>query len=196
MILDEMAGFAGAIIASMAAAWRWLMTEAGVELGATGLGAVTLRSMAAILCGTVIGYERERRRHPAGLRTHVLVALASAMFALLSLELIELQTGLGERLRIDPIRLIEAVTSGVAFLAAGLIIVDRGRVRGLTTGAGMWLAGAIGLACGLGYLQIAAIGTVLALLVLWLMRGLEAVMPKKSGRYGSRANENEEDDAD
>ena len=66
-------------------------------------------------------------------------------------------------MKVDPIRVVEAVTAGVAFLAAGVVIFTRGDVHGLTTGAGMWLAGAIGLACGLGLWQIAAFSSLLTL---------------------------------
>ena len=74
------------------------------------------------------------------------------------------------------------MTSGVAFLAAGSIIVARGHVKGVTTGAGMWLAGAIGLACGLGYFQIAGLGTGFALVVLTLLRRLETLLAVKRPR--------------
>ena len=76
---------------------------------------------------------------------------------------------------------IEAVTAGVAFLAAGVVIFTRGQVHGLTTGAGMWLAGAIGLACGLGLWQIALFSTVLALIVLVLLYAFENKMDLNQG---------------
>jgi putative Mg2+ transporter-C (MgtC) family protein len=82
----------------------------------------------------------------------------------------------------DPIRVIEAVTAGVAFLAAGSIIQARGRVHGLTTGAGLWLAGAIGTACGVGVFSIAVLATVLGFAVLNLIRLAEGQMPHKSER--------------
>ena len=75
--------------------------------------------------------------------------------------------------RFDPIRVVEAVTAGIAFLAAGTILFSRGEVHGLTTGAGMWLAGAIGVACGLGFWQIAAFATVLVLIVLGVLYAIE-----------------------
>ena len=65
----------------------------------------------------------------------------------------------------DPIRLVEAATAGVAFLAAGMIVLSRGEVKNLTTGAGMWLAAGIGLACGLGLWPIAAIAAALGLAI-------------------------------
>jgi len=75
--------------------------------------------------------------------------------------------------RIDPIRIIEAVTGGVAFLAAGMIVFAQGRVRGLTTGAGMWLSASVGLASGLGLWSLAGLSTLLALVVTRLLGNLE-----------------------
>lgn len=79
----------------------------------------------------------------------------------------------------DPVRIIEAVTAGVAFLAAGAIIQSRGNVQGLTTGANMWLAGALGVACGAGYYFLAMIGTVFALIVLVVLGKLELRLTNK-----------------
>lgn len=136
-------------------------------------------ALAAIL-GAIVGFEREWRQHSAGLRTHILVALAAAAFAILGIEIVHSSQFEEDSARLDPLRLIEAVTAGVAFLAAGTIIVARGQVRGLTTGAGLWLAGAIGLAAGLGFWQIALLATVLAVLILGLMQPLEQkVIPAK-----------------
>ncbi|MFB2594239.1 MgtC/SapB family protein [Paracoccus sp. p4-l81] len=131
-----------------------------------------LRLIAAALMGSLIGWEREVNARPAGLRTHMLVSLASALFALLALELTYLGDEAGVRLTSDPLRMIEAVTSGVAFLAAGSIITSGGKVKGLTTGASMWMAGAVGLACGIGKLQLALVAMVFALIVLWIVRRL------------------------
>lgn len=142
------------------------------------------RMLLALVCGAVVGFEREYQSHAAGLRTHILVGLSAAVIALIAIEITHLPTFSDSSIRIDPIRLIEAVTSGVAFLAAGMIIFSRGKILGLTTGAGMWLAGAIGLACGLGFWQIAALSTVGAIIVLALMRRLEANLPPKDGKTG------------
>ncbi len=78
-----------------------------------------------------------------------------------------------EQVRIDPLRVIEAVTAGVAFLAAGMIVFSRGRVKGLTTGAGMWLSGAIGLAMGFGYWPVAFFATAAAVCVLFALGKIE-----------------------
>lgn len=124
------------------------------------------RLLLATLLGAVIGAEREWKQRPAGLRTHMLVCLAAALIALLTIEITHVSYFQDEAIHVDPIRLIEAVTAGVAFLAAGMIFFTRGEVHGLTTGAGMWLAGAVGLACGLGFWQIALFTTGLAVIVL------------------------------
>lgn len=152
-----------------------------VEQQAIETGALVVRMLAALVCGALVGFEREIKDHAAGLRTHMLVCLASATVAILTIEIMNMPVFDAEMTRVDPVRLVEAVTGGVAFLAAGLIVFNRGQVHGLTTGAGMWLAGAIGLACGLGLLQIAALATVLAIIVLWALRALERWL-------GSRGN--------
>lgn len=134
---------------------------------------IAARLLVAAMLGAMIGFEREWRHHPAGLRTHMLVSLASASFAILGIEILHSPQFDEESARLDPTRMIEAITAGVAFLAAGTIIFARGRVKGLTTGAGLWLAGAIGLASGLGLWQVALFSTVLALVVLGLLSRFE-----------------------
>lgn len=140
---------------------------------------IAARMALATLLGAVIGFEREWQNHPAGLRTHILVALAAASFAIIGIEIVHSAQFEDDAARQDPLRLIEAVTAGVAFLAAGTIIVARGRVKGLTTGAGLWLAGSVGLAAGIGFWQIAALATLLAVIVLGLLQPFEkTVMPQ------------------
>lgn len=123
-----------------------------------------IRLTAAVILGGLIGWDREAKSRPAGLRTHMLTALASATFAVVALEL--MQWAVRQGATADPVRAIEAVTAGVAFLAAGTIIQSRGQVVGLTTGAGMWLAGAVGVACGTGLYSVAVVVTILALIIL------------------------------
>ena len=131
-----------------------------------------LRLGAAVLLGGIIGWEREVHAKPAGLRTHMAVALGACLFTLLGFEIMAEAANRGDHVRADPVRIIEAVTSGVAFLAAGTIFTAHDKVRGLTTGAGMWVAGAIGVACGLGQITLAAIVSVLTVFVLWVLRAL------------------------
>lgn len=142
---------------------------------------VAARLVLAAIFGAAIGFEREWRNRPAGLRTHVLVCVAAATFAILTIEIVHAPMFEKDTGRFDPIRIIEAVTAGVAFLAAGVVIFTRGQVHGLTTGAGMWLAGAIGVACGLGLWQIALFSTVMALIVLVLLYGFESKMDMNQG---------------
>lgn len=135
---------------------------------------IVSRLTLAIVFGGALGLDRELRQKAAGLRTHILVSLAAAIFTLITFEIFFEMNELMAEPRSDAIRIIEAVTAGVAFLAAGTIIQSGGAVQGLTTGASMWLAGAVGLACGGGFYTIAVIGTVLALVVLYLLGKLEA----------------------
>jgi putative Mg2+ transporter-C (MgtC) family protein len=138
---------------------------------------IAARMFLAAIFGAAIGFEREWRNRPAGLRTHVLICIATATFGILAIEIVYApvfqDTSVSNQVNSDPLRVIEAVTAGVAFLAAGTIILARGEVHGLTTGAGMWLAGAVGLACGLGYWKIALLGTVLAVAVLGVLYSIE-----------------------
>lgn len=140
------------------------------------------RLLGALLLGGVLGFEREILARPAGLRTHMLVSLASATFAIVSLEIVSMPEFDDEHVRADPVRLVEAITSGVAFLAAGFIIFKRGHVRGLTTGAGMWLAASLGLAVGLGLWLIAVLACLLGAIVLAVLRRIEVRFSLKESR--------------
>lgn len=125
---------------------------------------------AAVLCA-LIGYEREAGEHDAGLRTHMLVGVAAAAYALITLNLVEIYAAReGDAIRMDPIRLVEALTAGVAFLAAGMIVLTKGEVRNLTTGAVMWLSAAVGLAIGNGLWAIGALAALLGLGIVALNR--------------------------
>ena len=139
----------------------------------TAFPVIVARLLLAAVFGAAIGFEREWRNRPAGLRTHILVCVAAATFAVLTIEILHIPTFDKETAQFDPIRVVEAVTAGVAFLAAGVVIFTRGQVHGLTTGAGLWLAGAIGVSCGLGLWQVAALGTVIALGVLGFLHAFE-----------------------
>jgi putative Mg2+ transporter-C (MgtC) family protein len=127
---------------------------------------------AVALCA-LIGFERETRRQAAGLRTHILVGLASSVYTLIMVELVSRADEYPDIARTDPIRIIEAVTGGVAFLAAGLIVFTGDKVRGLTTGAGLWLSASVGLAAGLGLWPLAILSTLLALIVMGVLGAME-----------------------
>ncbi len=151
-----------------------IAAELAASFTATPPAVAALRLTAAVVLGGIIGIEREVNATGAGLRTHILVSLAACLFALIAFEMIAQPTGKGS----DPLRLIEAVTAGVAFLAAGSIITSGGQIKGLTTGAGMWMAGAIGLACGNGHLALAALASIIAVVVLWMFKGLSRTLAK------------------
>lgn len=134
---------------------------------------LTLRLCLALVLGGMIGIEREFKKRPAGLRTNMMVSLAAALFTLLAVELIGDSLEAGNIMRVDPLRTIEAVIAGVAFLGAGAIIRGDDGVKGLTTGASLWVSGAIGVACGAGYYIIAVIATTLAVIVLYVIGVIE-----------------------
>jgi putative Mg2+ transporter-C (MgtC) family protein len=147
--------------------WGWVHTYLPTHI-------IAIRLLMAAVLGGMIGFERQVNTAEAGLRTHILVAVAAALFTILTFEIyhtIDVGGGAGgDGSRADPIRVIEAVTAGIAFLGAGAIFRSGRSVQGLTTGAGMWLAGAVGIACALGYYPMAVGVAVLAVIVLALLR--------------------------
>ncbi len=136
---------------------------------------IAVRLGLACVLGGLIGLEREIGNHDAGLRTHILVALASCVFTLVAWEIYQHIRAIEQPATGDPVRIIEAVTAGAGFLAAGIIFQSGSKVHGLTTGAGVWTAAAIGVACGSGAYAIAGITTVIVLMVLF---GLGAIKKK------------------
>jgi putative Mg2+ transporter-C (MgtC) family protein len=130
---------------------------------------VLLRLVVAAGLGGAIGFERELRERQAGLRTHLVVCVGSALFTLVSAYGFEdFFTATGTR--IDPTRIAAQIVSGIGFLGAGAIIRQGLSVRGLTTAATLWLVAAIGMAAGAGFYDAAGITTVGALLTLGPLR--------------------------
>ncbi len=143
---------------------------------------IALRMVIAALAGAALGWEREKHRSAAGLRTHMLVTLAAAVFTIVTLELTAMSRGGGETIQTDTLRIVEAVTAGVAFLGAGAIIQSRARVRGLTTAAGLWLGGAIGVSAGAGFYGVALLATALGFIIIAALRLLERAVFGDAGR--------------
>lgn len=137
------------------------------------LPVIFARLLGAVLLVAGIGYERETRNRAAGLRTHMLVSVSAALFAIISVEVAHAAVFSGDEIRLDPLRVIEAITAGVAFLSAGFIIFNQGKVHGVTTGAGIWLAAAIGLATGFGYWAIGLCAAILGLIIMVVLRRFE-----------------------
>jgi putative Mg2+ transporter-C (MgtC) family protein len=127
-------------------------------------------SLAAVL-GGAIGFERELRDREAGLRTHLLVCLGSALFTIVSAYgFREFLTSGDQVVRADPTRIAAQIVTGIGFLGAGAIIRQGLSVRGLTTAATLWVSAAIGIAAGAGYYSGAVLGTVVTLIALWPLR--------------------------
>jgi putative Mg2+ transporter-C (MgtC) family protein len=137
--------------------------------------ALLLRLVMAGALAAVLGWERESARKPAGLRTHMLVGIASALFTVLAELAVSQFPGEAGGVRSDPIRVIQAVSIGIGFLGSGVIFVSKSgeSVRGLTTAASIWATAAIGIAVGLQHYVLAIGATLLLLLVLRGMRRFE-----------------------
>jgi putative Mg2+ transporter-C (MgtC) family protein len=145
------------------------------EIGAAEL--VARLALAAVL-GMLLGFDRELRGHDAGLRTHALVALSSAIIMVSSLILFQQLAG-REHNPPDPLRAIQGLSQAIGFIAAGLIFVRRGSVKNLTTAANIWVAAAVGIACGAGQYLLVLVGAALALAVLVAVRLLERALPQR-----------------
>ncbi len=139
-----------------------------------------IRLLLASLLGGMIGLEREIHGRPAGFRTHLMVALGSALFMGISLHFFHAYGSLSDGLavRVDPARLAAQIVVGIGFLGAGAIIRERASVRGLTTAACLWVAAAIGTACGAGMLLIAVIVTAIALVSLLVLKRVEGLLSR------------------
>lgn len=148
----------------------------------TAIGDLVVRLGLAVVFGGLIGIERELKNRPAGLRTNMMVALAAAAFTTLGTELIAEGAEAQQIVQIDPLRIIEAVIAGVAFLGAGAIIRAGTDVKGLTTGASLWISGSVGVACGGGFYVIALIVTLLALIVLAVLILVEGRMDRSNSK--------------
>ena len=127
----------------------------------------------AVFLGALIGVEREVAHKSAGMRTHALVALGSALFTV--------APSLLSGPTIDPTRIAAQVVTGIGFLGAGIIFFDQShsRVQGLTTAAGVWTAAAIGIAVGFGLVEVAVWATVLTILIFWVMWPIEKKFVKR-----------------
>ena len=135
----------------------------------------------AVIAGGAIGLEREYRSRPAGLRTHVLVALASALLMMAAVHQVRWMSDTPmEVVRIDPVRMAHGVLTGVGFLCGGVIFQQGFSVHGLTTAASLWITSAIGTLFGVGLYGLATLGTVLSLIMLSAARFLDHRLPQKN----------------
>jgi putative Mg2+ transporter-C (MgtC) family protein len=135
-------------------------------------GHLALRLMLSVFLGALVGYERERKNHAAGLRTHTLVCLGSCLIMILSIYGFS-QFANQPYVRLDPARLAAQVVTGVGFLGAGTIMFTGKSITGLTTAASIWVVMAMGLAVGAGFYFPAIITSLLVLLILWGLNIIE-----------------------
>lgn len=149
--------------------WQELTSGFG---DAQQLARVIVRLMTAVVLGAIIGFEREKAGKAAGLRTHILVTLGTAVFVLACSGFGMSSEGLS--------RVIQGIVTGIGFIGAGAILKldDERIIRGLTSSAGIWMVSAIGVAVGLGEIGLALLATIVTVIVLAFLAKLE-IQPKK-----------------
>ena len=144
-----------------------------------------LRLVLSCICGIAIGFERKNRSKEAGIRTHCIVACASALMMIISkygfYDLIT-QSLEGIDVRLDPSRMAQGIVTGVGFLGAGMIYIQRGSIRGLTTASGIWATSGIGMAIGSGMYFIGIAATVVILLLQIFLHGKHKFMTQHKAR--------------
>lgn len=143
---------------------------------------VAIRLLLATLFASIIGWEREFKSRPAGLRTHILVCLGATVIALIQKQIMfeSLQIGIDNPdlrgiIRSDPARLICQIVSGIGFLGAGTIVITKSSIHGLTTAASLWTTAGLGIAIGMGYYPIAITGAVLLLFSLAIVKRIQSL---------------------
>lgn len=137
---------------------------------------VAVKIFLTIILSSIIGAERDIRQKEAGLRTHILVGVGSALIVLTSLHLFDIYKGITI---IDPTRMITGIVTGIGFLCAGTIIRAGANVRGLTTAATLWIVSGIGIAAGAGHYSGAIVVTLATFIVLTCLRSIERLLSEK-----------------
>lgn len=127
------------------------------------------KNFLAVLCGAIIGYERSQRLKAAGIRTHILVSAASALFIIIS------KYGFNDILNysnveLDPSRVAAQVVSGISFIGAGTILIKNQNINGLTTAAGLWITSGVGMALGSGLYFIGILSAILIVIIQYFLR--------------------------
>src|SRR5690349_24699722 len=165
------------------------------ELGTDDIEMI-LRLLAALGAGALIGYERSFHGRPAGLRTHVLVCLASSLLMLVTVYEDHWVRTTGES-RLDPTRMAQGIMTGIGFLGAGVIVKEGLNVRGLTTAASIWITAGIGVLAGVGLYLLMVVSLLLTLAVLSVFRWIELLVPTQAYsffdvQYASQGNLSQE----
>lgn len=137
--------------------------------------------LGALGAGAAVGLEREFRGQQAGLRTHLLVCLASAFLMLMAVEQIAwMRNASADVVRIDPVRMAHGILTGIGFLCGGVIFRTGVTVHGLTTAASLWITSALGMLFGVGLYGLAISATIIVLLVLAALRLFDGVIPQQA----------------
>ncbi|PTN09664.1 MgtC/SapB family protein [Nitrosomonas aestuarii] len=141
---------------------------------------IVMHLIAALVAGSAIGMERSLHGHPAGLRTHALVSLASGLLMLITLYQWKWLPNIPvDAIRMDPTRMAQGIMTGIGFLGAGVIFKEGLNVRGLTTAASIWITAGIGILMGIGFFLVGILGTILTLGILSLFRKIENRLPRQ-----------------
>ena len=149
---------------------------------------VSFRLLLAVIFGGIVGYEREKNNRPAGFRTHILVCFGAAIVSMIQdqlrlniLELASRDLQLSSVIKTDLGRLGAQVISGIGFLGAGSIMKEKGEtIGGMTTAAGIWATGCVGLGIGWGFYNIAAVAVVFMIIIMVSLKKLESKLVKKT----------------
>ena len=147
-------------------------------LAINSIGELALRLGLAVLIGLLLGLDREMRGIDAGIRTHALVSLSSAMIMMSALLLCADMQGRGGDAP-DPLRAVQGLAQSIGFIAAGLIFVRGGAVRNMTTAANIWIAAAVGIACGAGQYGLVLVGAALTLALVSVLKLFERFLPSE-----------------
>jgi putative Mg2+ transporter-C (MgtC) family protein len=140
-------------------------------------GDIILKLTLAVVLGMVVGAERSLVHKEAGMKTHALVSMGSALFIIISEMMLQKYANING---FDPMRMASQIVVGIGFLGAGTIILSGSRLKGLTTASGLWVTAGIGMAAGFGLSGLAIISTVLVLLILVFVYILEKPLLKIS----------------
>ncbi len=150
----------------------------GGSISDLSIGSMILRVILAMICGGTIGWDRQRSKHPAGMRTYMLVCLGACV-VMITGEFLFRQYNTG-----DPARLGAQVISGIGFLGAGSIVVSgRSKIRGLTTAAGLWTSACIGLVIGTGFLECGIVATFAVYIIVKYFKKLEGKITYNDGWF-------------
>jgi len=141
---------------------------------------IVIRLIAGAFCGALIGIERERKEWTAGMRTHMMVSVGATLYMIVSSYAFEDMLR-HSQVSLDPSRVAAQVVSGIGFIGAGTIMFLRqGVIRGLTTASGLWTVAGIGLAIGGGMYYAGIAATIIAIVILWILQPLEAMLYKRT----------------